>query len=290
MPNTQIFNLPNGCRDLSGEIQRQVELRELDGFDEDLIRDKKNLREGNILDKLLKRCLVRFGSTTNPEEITRIYDNHLWMADVTYMLVMLRAHSIDPLYRFEAACPNCEYMGGHRIDLLSLPIDEQKDEFRGQEKFQRMAKGQIIEFVPLLAKHGALLEEIRINYKGEKGTRKLVVQLKKLGGEEVNPKIVKSLGWGLRQEIRNEMDKVSGGIDIELAMECHRCDRVFKDVMPIELKSFFFPTVGTSEPRTAYPYRRYGATQLSSAPDGDGDQKKSDTSPSESAPTTPTAL
>ena len=41
-------------------------IRKLDGDDEDMLRDKDNLRKGNVLDKILKRVIVRMGEMDDP--------------------------------------------------------------------------------------------------------------------------------------------------------------------------------------------------------------------------------
>jgi hypothetical protein len=267
------FLLPNGCL-VDSEVVRDVELKQLTGHEEDMLRDKKTLREGNVIAKLLKKVTTRIGQETDPARIASIYDGYFLIADLTYLLVMLRAISIDTRYSFEATCPSCSYSGSYGIDLLSLPIDEQDDRNRGRTEYNVpvMDGGDkhIVTFGPLLVRHMPLLEGMQTEGKNERGTNELAIQLKKLDGSPIDKKAMKDLSWGFRQRIRQEMDKVSGGIDTSLAMECHRCDKTFKDTMPVEMKGFFFPAMEKSEPPMAVPSRLYGKTSPSSEPDGTG--------------------
>ncbi len=286
---TKIVQLPNGLS-VNGDVVREVEILKLGGPQEDMIRDKKNLREGNVLDKLLKSCIVRIGDVTDAAEISKIYDESMLMADMTFLLVQVRLFGIGKKYAFDAPCPFCEKIGRHDIDLSTLEVDEQKDEHRGKRDFvatvtDESGAAYAFRFRQLFTRDIRLIESIKQQYPSDKATRELCLQLLEVNGAKADPKMIKtSLDWMARNAIRAEMDLYVGGIDTVLVNECKHCEREFKDNMPVELRDFFYPAADTRRiPNPARTFRSYGGTSLSSPPDGDGVEKPSATCPSTSA-------
>src|SRR5688500_17745337 len=102
---SKILQLPNGLL-IGGERVRDVEISKLSGVHEDMIRDKRNLRDGGVLDKLVKESLIRIGDITDPKRIGELYENSLLMADLTYLLVQIRSFGIGKKYEYDCACPH----------------------------------------------------------------------------------------------------------------------------------------------------------------------------------------
>lgn len=270
MSNTLDLKLPNGFKGPGGVIIRDIAIRKLDGDDEDMLRDKDNLRKGNVLDKLLKRVIVQMGEMDDPTVLASTYDNAFLLADVTYVLIKLRSWSIDPVYRFDYQCTRCGHHNSHRINLDTLHLDEQKEEHRGLDEYEAQVGDYTITFRPLYVRDGKMMETIRTEYKKEKGTRELMLQVKTVNGAKPHPQLLKKMDWQTRNKIRQAIDKTSGGIDTELVMECSRCEHIDKDTMPVQMKSFFFPAEDTSPSQEAMPFRDYGTTSRSLDLDGDG--------------------
>lgn len=276
---TTTVELPNGCKDDAGKQITLVELRKLDGEDEDMILDKEELRKGGILDKLLKRCIVSVEGNSDRAYIDKLYDKHFLLADSMALLVELRKWSIDTIYRFEMSCPRCDHGSAHTIDLSSLHVDKQKQEYRFVEEFDAVLEASN-EFLPirfrlLKVADNAMLDVIRTEFKKERGTRELLLQLKQIDGAEVTAAAVKKLPWAMRNAARRLIDSYTGGVDNELIMDCPKCDRTYKESMPIDIKSFFYPAGDSLPTRTAIPFRDYGRTQSTSPTATVGVQAKS---------------
>jgi hypothetical protein len=278
---TKEFTLPNGVLH-AGEVLREVELVRFDGDHEDLIHDKKNLREGNALEKLIKSCVVRIGDITDPETLSKVYDKALIMPDQNFILIKLRMFGIGRMYEFVAECPRCEKEDSYTIDLDTLVLDEQPEDCRGKTEFTAIIEPEDedvfqITFKHLYAGDGKMLSIIKKDYGKERVTRELALQLKTINGKPASdPKIVKALSWKARNAIRAAMDATVGGLNTELIMECKNCDgREFRANMPIELRSFFYPKGRSKEtPRQAKPFLGFGGTKLSLETDTDGNQAK----------------
>lgn len=278
---TQVFTLPNGFTDNTGTLVREIELRKLDGNDEDFILDKQEMRKGNILNRLIKRVTVRLGTTVKPDQIERLYDERFLVADTTYVLVSLRLWGIGRTYRFEASCPRCEKIGKHRLDLSTLKLEPQPEEARGKTEFVETVTAEdedpvVVRFRPLFVKDEPLLLSIRSDYPKDKASRELLMQVLEMDGKHPTVDSVKALPMRVRNAIRQTMDAKSGGINTELLMECRSCGRSFKDNMPIDIRSFFFPAVASSpDEMEATPYLASGTTPLPSPDASAGSPPKS---------------
>lgn len=269
MATTQI-TLPNGCRLPDGSSVRSAELRHLDGEDEDFIRDKDQARQDGLLDRLIKRCLVRLGDATDPADISRVY-GHLHLADTQALLIDLRKASIGPRYTFDRQCPRCSKVSSQSLDLNTLKLDMQADHDFGHDAYdarvttERPEDGEtLISFVPLRTTHASLLESIKTQYPKERSTREMLVQLRTINGETADAPTLKKLPWAVRQGIRDAMDAVEGGYDTELQITCPHCEAVEKASMPINMQSFFFPRAGTFWTSSVVPCRPSGTTPSTS--------------------------
>jgi len=274
---TTNITLPNGLVGPDGQIVREITIRQLTGEDEDLLRDKKNLREGGVINKLLKRAIVSIGEIEDKKEIARLFDTEMLSADLTTLLIRLRMFSIGERYSFRWKCSVCEGFTRHSVGLDALEVKEQSDEYRGVKLITKEledddGKPMTIEFSQLYASGTNRLEAINQQYASEKGTRELLLQLKRVNGASPHPQLLKSWSWGLRNRVRELMDSTIGGIDIELEMVCNNvnCGNLDVATMPIDLADFFFRTGGTSKHTMVKPYREYGTPQQSSLDNGDG--------------------
>ena len=274
---TKTLTLPNGIL-VNDELVREVEILKFGGPQEDLIRDKRNLKDGSALEKLLKSTIVRIGPVTKPETIGALFDEEMLVADMNFILIQARIFGIGKNYSFQVNCPHCGKPQRHRIDLSTQVVDEQPDEARGKKKFTTTAVTEDEEEIPftfrqIYVKDLKTVEAIQEQYGREKGTRELCLQVVELHGKPVNAHTVKSLSWMARNALRAKMDEFLGGIDTELIMECSnpKCEQEFTDSLPIHMKDFFFPASGMKQtPKQAIFTRRSGGTQLSSPNDGDG--------------------
>lgn len=275
---TNVYNLPNGFL-VGDDLVTEVELRKLDGDDEDFLLDKDEVRQGMILDRLLKRCIVRLGQATEPEIIGKLYDECLLMADSQYLLIQLRRWSVQDKYSFDMQCPKCDSIGLYHIDLSTLRIDQAPEKSRGQRKFIDVltydGEASTVEHRPLFVRDGSMLEIIRKQYKKEKATRELFLQTVSIDGGKPDIKALKKYPLGWRNALRGLMDSKVGGVDMELLSTCSECNRQFKESMPIAVKSFFFQAGDSLNSTMARPFRSSGLTSTSSESDEDGALEKS---------------
>lgn len=298
---TKTIKLPNGFRTSTNELITNLEIRKLGGEEEDLLVDKEELKKGAVLGQILKNCTVAMGNITDPKVISKCFDGPFLMADITYMLLELRAWGRGNIYVFEQTCPHCEDVAKHRIDLTTLRVDPQKEEFRGKDRVLGKlpdapkpwdAKGNLLphaewsygdiafSFRPLYFSDQKMLEAIRTEFPKQKSTREMSLQIVDYDGREMDINALRKFDSDTRGEIRRQLDAAVGGVDNELTMTCRKCTRSFKDNMSMDVRSFFFRTADLPEMRTATPYQSGGLTLISWQQGLDGSQVKSETSPS----------
>jgi len=299
------ITLPNGFTN-NGEFIRRMEIRKLGGQEEDLLVDKEELKKGTVLFQILKNCTVSLGGVDDPKLISAIYDGPFLAADLSYVLVELRAWGLSPEYVYEHQCPACETIGKHAINLHTLRVDAQPEEHRGKNRFIATlenapkpfgANGDVLperewsygdvtfSFRPLYMKDQKMLEAIRSDYPKQRATRELGLYLLEYDGvdaQNLDPKTLQKFDGGTRSAMRELIDATSGGIDTEVMMTCRKCTKAYKDNIPVDAKHFFFRKGATSETRTATPYREGGPTLISWQQGSDGSQAKSSDSASKS--------
>ena len=281
---TKDIVLPNGFMTEAGELVRNLTIRKLGGPEEDLLRDKEELKKGGVLFQILKNVTVAMGSITDPKKIAKCYDNDFLLADLTYVLVELRSWGIDPDYVFEHQCPACDKIGKHVINLGTLRVDNQKDKDRGLKKYLGLAKdapkpfgpnGEILPekdwsygdvpftFRPLFSGDQKMLEAIKQDYPKERATRELYLQIIDYDGYELDVASLRLFDSTTRGQMREAIDASSGGIDTEIIMTCRKCSHEYKSNIPVEIKHFFFRAGVTPETKRATPFLEGGLTLTS---------------------------
>lgn len=259
------------CGALRGtEIARRVKMRATDGYDEDLLRDTKEILKGGVLTQVVRRCIVDFGGATTQAEIENVFDSSLLFADFTFLLVQLRRFSVGDIYSFNAQCPACSTVGRYKTDLSELVVTEQKEEYRGVTELETQVPGVgLVTCRQLLVADQAKLDALK-GYPSEKATRELMLQVKKIDGKAVDGPTLKRMTSKQRNALREALDGLCGGIDMELEISCGACGNGYVQGLAVQLKDFFFPGAVTSAVRTAKPFRSSGPTLPSSEPDGTG--------------------
>ena len=305
---TITVKLPNGVL-IGNEVVRDVTIRKLGGEEEDLLLDKEERKKGDALYKVLKNCTVAVGTIEDRARINAIYDNDFLLADMTYMLVELRSWGISPNYSFEHQCERCEAISNHRIDLNTLTVNEQRPEYRGKTRVdieledaprpldpssgdllpqKDWSYGKVpLTIRPLFMRDSKTLESIRADYPKHRATRELLLSIVSYDGHPDLPwKALQQMDSGARSAIRDALDKINGGLDIELILTCRKCQRSYKDNMVVNTQHFFFRKGDLPLTQTALPHLEGGSTLTSWRSGLAGLPPKSDSSASKNESST----
>lgn len=233
------FDLPCGYLDPDGVLHTDIELSELTGEEEDIILS--NLPSARIMDKLLANCVTRIGTITR-KTVIRDLARDLLSGDRVYAMIALRRLTHGDAYKWTTKCSECGEKSGQVLDLRDLEV-------------QKMADPMVRVFDAMLPKSDLSVrwkamnghmevqrEKVLKKSKGDRGSVPILLRLEQLGGKPVNMPALKKLPMGDRQYLRSQFDKLEGGVDTDVDVNCASCLAEFKTTLDITQPSFFFPT------------------------------------------------
>ena len=118
LPSKGKFYDPEVCPD------GKVELMPMTGRTEKLIAGIRGNNVDDVIDTVLRRCMV-----------TKLDPDDMLVTDRLYTLMILRANSYGEEYNFDITCPSCEIKGKYTVNIPSdFPVDYAKDD--AQEPFE----------------------------------------------------------------------------------------------------------------------------------------------------------
>jgi hypothetical protein len=273
MRTTEI-TLPNGLVGPDGQVIRAVEVRKLNGEDEELLLDKAEIRSGNVINSLMKNCIVRLGDITDKAKIAQLYLTKFLVIDLSYLLIELRRWGTDNLYSFDAECPRCGREDRFTIPLDTLKVTPQKEEFRGMEEFTEIIATDeediVVTFRPLYVSDQKMQAVIKEQYPKERATRDLMLTIKQINGAPPKINDVKKWSMGTRNLLRHAMDSKFGGVDARIVCTCKKCENPFKIQLPMDVTSFFYQAGDLSNLNPASAFHGFGPTLSGSDKTSDG--------------------
>lgn len=228
-----VFELPTGWLDPQGNLQTQVEIREMTGYEEDLIGDDRlpyNVR----MNKILAGCVTKLGTLTDKDQLERIMDD-LTSVDRMKVLMAIRVASLGSSLDFKAECVHCQKKSNYSVDLLTLQFVGLKNpklrEYELDLPSGKKAKCKILTGRDE-AKYGNLVQRDVLS-------GAIFLRLISLDGKtDLTLDDVKKLGIRDRNFIRKHFDDVEGGFERNVQVECKKCGKEFEtrlDVGPFEM-------------------------------------------------------
>lgn len=110
LPDTTV-TLPGGFLTLDGDLIREAEVKELTGYDEEII--SRAGTTGKVMMTILKRALVRVGDMKVDEDLL----NTMLAGDRDYVLLAIRKATFGDTVDIEGRCPHCDTEQTLEIDL-----------------------------------------------------------------------------------------------------------------------------------------------------------------------------
>lgn len=116
-PSPTVFELPGGYVGPDGYVATEIEVRELDGRDEEAITRTRT--SAAMTDQVLKRGLVRVGDL-EPDEMVL---NNLLAGDREFILIRIFAATFGREITTERVCPKCGSEGTFTVDSIDdVPV------------------------------------------------------------------------------------------------------------------------------------------------------------------------
>jgi hypothetical protein len=112
-PEDLVFDLPSGYLSMTGEVVKEVEVRELTGRDEEALSRLKSVDK--MLQELLVRGTVRIGQDKPTESLL----DQMLSGDRDYILLRIYAATFGSSITATPWCPSCDKVVEKEVDLLN---------------------------------------------------------------------------------------------------------------------------------------------------------------------------
>ena len=223
-----MFTLPSGT---------EIDLVEMTGVEEDLLTNRRLMKNGEAVNQVLANCTKRLGETDEPK-MKDILD--LLSGDRLFALVRLRQVSLGDEVDLELACPNrdCGETTYVAVDLNDLEVTPYGDE--REFEFALPGSGKVVKFGYLdghKEKRLAALKEPTL-------TAAMMIRIVGIEGQAPSKKLLNEMTMGDRSTLRKEMLRVDGGIDTQVDVTCDACGTRIRTRLEGE-PAFLFPSVGS---------------------------------------------
>lgn len=240
--------LPNGFELDGGVWVNTYELREMSGFEEDLIADARVARDGSTVEKLLAACITKLGEVTEKTEIAELVPK-LCDADATFLLLKLRVLSLGGDFASRYKCPadGCGHEATHRVDLTKQGIGY-RDTAPPKAGFEEILTKGDGEEVPVLLRSITVGDTAKLKRgKAEHGDKiisfRLWLQTVSVRGKAVpSAKDLQYWGTGERNQLRARLVSEEKGVDLAVTNTCPKCEGEFSTTLEMGSLDFFFPS------------------------------------------------
>jgi len=222
------FTLPSGI---------EIGLVEMTGAEEDLLTNRRLMKNGEAINQVLLNCTKRLGENAEPK-MKDILD--LLSGDRLFALVRLRQVSLGDEVELELACPNTGC--GERTPLTVNLGDIEVTPY-GEERefgFTLPGSGRKVKFGYLdghKEKRLAALKEPNL-------TAAMMIRIVEIDGQPPSKKALNEMSMGDRSALRKEMLRVDGGIDTQVDIPCEACGTRIRTRLEAE-PAFLFPSVAS---------------------------------------------
>lgn len=236
----ETFDLIQGYKDEEGTLHTEVEVREMNGTDEEAISKKDiNSNGGKVVRTLLERCVLRIGTIYRDEVKSakwREIIQELSVGDQDYILLKIRQASLGDEIETQYECPdpNCKEKIITTITVDELPIVP----FNGQHTIEfELPRGHVTKDGNVLRK-GKLrhpngldreaLDTVMRKNSGLANTLMLSRCIVELEGIKVHDDIVRNLSMKDRNYLLSLIHENRFGVDLAVEVECPTCAETFK--------------------------------------------------------------
>jgi len=223
-----MFTLPSGI---------EIGLVEMTGAEEDLLTNRRLMKNGEAINQVLLNCTKRLGENAEPK-MKDVLD--LLSGDRLFALARLRQISLGDEVELELACPNtgCGERTGITVNLTDLEVTAYGEE--REFEFTLPGSAKKVKFGYLdghKEKRLAALKEPNL-------TAAMMIRIVEIDGQPPSKKALNEMTMGDRSALRKEMLRVDGGIDTQVDISCDACGTRIRTRLEAE-PAFLFPSVAS---------------------------------------------
>lgn len=117
-PPSLVIQLPGGFMDVDGSVLDTVTVRELNGFDEEVIArvvSRNDASFADVMHAVLSQCTVKIGDKNSDPELLEF----LYMGDWDAILLGIRIVSFGDSLNWKSNCPHCSKLQTFNVDLTN---------------------------------------------------------------------------------------------------------------------------------------------------------------------------
>lgn len=234
-----VFELPCGYLDAdTNDLYTEVQLREIKGREEDMLNSSK-VPANKKLSSLLSGCIERIGPITDKGKI-RVMVDEMMTGDRIFLLFALRRVSLGDDLPVRENCPKCKANNFYIIDTSDLRIQKMESPFK-RVYDTTLPSGKSARFRVATGTDEIAQSKMRVRNKEDLISTMILMRLELLDGESPTLAAVADLGLRDRQALRKEFERVEGGIDLEVELDCPECGHEWKKDLDMR-PDFFFPS------------------------------------------------
>lgn len=258
------FTLPCGFKHDGKHIKTGV-LSEMTGWEEDILVSGGS-KGTSVMNQILGRCLEKLGDLSIPAKLDSdrakrakafapLLDKML-MNDRSFLYIMLRKASLGPDFYFEGTCPRCNAIQPRlRANLDELKVTEMREAEKEGSKEQPplrapldeneliLPSGKVLKWRHLVGGDEQYLSQLRTEKSSDFISGILYRRALTIDSDAVTSLAqIKGLSSRDRDAFRGEIDRVEGGIETEITIDCAACGHSWNIELPVTQKSFFFPS------------------------------------------------
>ncbi|MCL1976763.1 MAG: hypothetical protein FWG55_01430 [Candidatus Bathyarchaeota archaeon] len=226
-----VAQIPHGFQTGHAWIN-QVQIRELTGYDEQLIASTQNFFPPFKTSLLLARVIKEFNNQPPTQQLDPLETiRNLPVGDRIALILHLRKITFGPILHCTIQCPNC-------ADNLSIdfPIDSilQPPQTNPQTTYHLKLEDYSLQIRPIT---GADLENITLN----QNTPNLQEKLLRYCILTSDPPLPEILNTQLQEQLSTKLSEIDQQADLTLNINCHACNKTFQT--PLDIEDFFFQEV-----------------------------------------------
>lgn len=234
-----LFDLPCGYLDKDGVLHTEIKVREITGHEEDMLANPK-INANKKLNELISRCIERVGVITDKGKLSQVVLD-MTVGDRLFAIFAIRRVTVGDMYTYEAKCPECSAVSRYTIDLGSLDIKTMPDPTKREFEVTLPKSKKSVKFTPMTGRGEEQLSSLA-KKKEDTLSMAIAMRVMEIDGEKPSLKSMKDLSSVDRMYLREQFEKVEGGVETSIELECPECSAEFKQDLDVGQAGFFFPT------------------------------------------------
>jgi len=235
-----------GSTELEAKLLNIAIMREMTGYEEDMLTDKKT-DLSRRLQGVLAACLTRIGDgagtwLTDPKKMMGVVDG-LTAGDRTQLLFYLRRISVPDgdEYAFRVNCKNCGNEIRHTVNIAELEVTHMPNPLERIYDVM-LPSGITARCRVMLGRDEQLIDKAQKEGRNVLSAS-LLARVTEINGQPVKGyNGLKRLAVKDRECLRREFDKREGGVETDTMIRCNSCGSKYEVSIDIGQTGFFFPS------------------------------------------------